>query len=62
MINSDRHQFIDLVDSDLESLNSAINESGYETMNSTANQSAYDALPMCCKYDRNMQVYSPKSD
>ena len=59
-------EFIDLVDSDLdpllESLNSAINESGYETMNSTANQSAYDALPMCCKYDRNMQVYSPKSD
>ena len=59
-------EFIDLVDSDLdpllESLNSAINESGYETMNSTANQSSYDALPACCKYDRNMQVYSPKSD
>ena len=59
-------EFIDLVDSDLdpllESLNSAINESGYETMNSTANQSSYDALPGCCKYDRNMQVYSPKSD
>jgi copper chaperone CopZ len=46
----------------LDSLNSAINESGYETMNSTANQSSYDALPGCCKYDRDMQVYSPKSD
>ena len=64
-------EFIDSVNSDLDpllvvalfdSLNLAINESGYETMNSTANQSSYDALPGCCKYDRNMQVYSPKSD
>ena len=47
---------------DLELLNSAITESGYETMNSTANQSSYDALPMCCKYDRDMQVYVSKSD
>ena len=47
---------------DLEKLNIAITESGYETMSSTANQSSYDALPGCCKYDRNMQVYSPKSD
>ena len=47
---------------DLDALNIAITESGYETMNSTANQSSYDALPGCCKYDRNMQVYSPKSD
>ena len=47
---------------DLDELNIAITESGYETMNSTANQSSYDALPGCCKYDRNMQVYSPKSD
>ena len=46
----------------LFSLEDAINESGYETMNSTANQSAYDALPMCCKYDRDMQVYVSKSD
>ena len=46
----------------LEKLNIAITESGYETMSSTANQSSYDALPGCCKYDRNMQVYSPKSD
>jgi len=64
-------EFIDSANSDidpllavalLESLNLAITESGYETMNSTANQSSYDALPGCCKYDRNMQVYSPKSD
>ena len=64
-------EFIDSVNSDLDSLlavslldslNLAINESGYETMNSTANQSSYDALPGCCKYDRNMQVYSHKSD
>ena len=64
-------EFIDSVNSDidpllalalLDSLNLAITESGYETMNSTANQSSYDALPGCCKYDRNMQVYSPKSD
>ena len=47
---------------DLDELNTAINESGYETMNTTANQASYDALPMCCKYDRNMQVYSTKSD
>ena len=47
---------------DLEKLNIAITESGYETMSSTANQSSYDALPGCCKYDRNMKVYSPKSD
>ena len=47
---------------DLEKLNIAITESGYETMSSTANQSSYDALPGCCKYDRNMEVYSPKSD
>ena len=64
-------EFIDSVNSDidpllalalLDSLNLAITESGYETMNSTANQSSYDALPGCCKYDRNMQVYSPKFD
>jgi copper chaperone CopZ len=47
---------------DLKKLNIAITESGYETMSSTANQSSYDALPGCCKYDRNMEVYSPKSD
>ena len=47
---------------DLHELNTAITESGYETMNTTANQASYDALPMCCKYDRNMQVYSSKSD
>ena len=28
----------------------------------TAAQTAYDALPMCCKYDRNMKVYGSKSD
>ena len=54
-------EFIDSVNFDLEALNSAINGSGYETMNTTADQSAYDALPMCCKYDRNMQVYVSKS-
>ena len=47
---------------DINELNTAITESGYETMNTTANQASYDALPMCCKYDRNMQVYSTKSD
>ena len=47
---------------DLAELNTAITESGYETMNTTAKQASYDALPMCCKYDRNMQVYSSKSD
>ena len=47
---------------DLDKLNTAISESGYETMNTTAKQASYDALPMCCKYDRNMQVYSSKSD
>jgi len=52
----------DSLNFDLDLLNKAITESGYETMNSTANQSSYDALPGCCKYDRNMQVYSPKSD
>ena len=49
-------------DFDLEELNTAITESGYETMNTTANQASYDALPMCCKYDRNMQVYSSKAE
>ena len=47
---------------DINELNTAITESGYETMNTTANQGSYDALPMCCKYDRNMQVYFTKSD
>ena len=47
---------------DINELYTAITESGYETMNTTANQGSYDALPMCCKYDRNMQVYSTKSD
>ena len=55
-------EFIDSVNFDLEALNSAINQSGYETMNTTADQTAYDALPMCCKYDRNMVVYGPKFD
>ena len=47
---------------DINELNTAITESRYETMNTTANQASYDALPMCCRYDRNMQVYSTKSD
>ncbi len=55
-------KFYNKSDFDLDELNTAITESGYETMNTTANQASYDALPMCCKYDRNMQVYSPKSD
>ena len=55
-------KFNNLLDFDLDELNTAITESGYETMNTTANQASYDALPMCCKYDRNMQVYSTKSD
>ena len=55
-------KFNDPSNFDLDVLNSAITESGYETMNTTANQASYEALPMCCKYDRNMQVYSVKSD
>ena len=55
-------EFIDSGNFDLEVLNSAINQSGYETMNTTADQTAYDALPMCCKYDRNMVVYGSKSE
>ncbi len=55
-------EFIDSNNFNLNELNSAINESGYETMNTTAIQSAYDALPMCCKYDRNMEVYGSKSE
>tara|TARA_B100000900_G_scaffold169183_1_gene143717 strand:+ start:4662 stop:5156 length:495 start_codon:yes stop_codon:yes gene_type:complete len=55
-------EFINSVNFDLEELNSAINQSGYETMNTTADQPAYDALPMCCKYDRNMVVYDSKSE
>ena len=55
-------EFIDSVNFDLEALNSAINQSGYETMNTTADQTAYEALPMCCKYDRNMVVYGSKSE
>ena len=55
-------EFIDSTNFDLEALNSAINQSGYETMNTTADQTAYDALPMCCKYDRNMVVYGSKSE
>ena len=54
-------EFIDSVNFDLDALNSAINQSGYETMNTAADQTAYDGLPMCCKYDRNMVVYSSKS-
>ena len=54
-------EFMDSTNFDLEALNLAINRSGYETMNTTADQLAYDALPMCCKYDRNMQVYGLKS-
>ena len=55
-------EFIDSVNFDLDALNSAINQSGYETMNTTADQTGYDGLPMCCKYDRNMVVYSSKSE
>ena len=55
-------EFTDSVNFDLEALNKAINKSGYETMNTTADQKAYDALPMCCKYDRNMVVYGSKSE
>ena len=55
-------EFIDSVNFDLDALNSAINQSGYETMNTTADQTEYDGLPMCCKYDRNMVVYSSKSE
>ena len=55
-------KFYNQSDFDLDELYTAITESGYETMNTTANQASYDALPMCCKYDRNMQVYSTKSD
>tara|TARA_B100001564_G_scaffold162547_1_gene136647 strand:+ start:851 stop:1339 length:489 start_codon:yes stop_codon:yes gene_type:complete len=51
--------FKDSENYNLEILNKAITDSGYETMNTTANQSAYDNLPGCCKYDRNMEVYSP---
>ena len=47
---------------DVDAFNSAITESGYETMNTSANQKSYDALPMCCKYDRNMVVYGSKSE
>jgi len=55
-------EFTDSVNFDLEAINKAINKSGYETMNTTADQKAYDALPMCCKYDRNMVVYGSKSE
>mgnify|MGYP001160929272 CR=1 FL=1 len=55
-------KFNDPSNFDVDVLNSAITESGYETMNTSANQTSYDALPMCCKYDRNMEVYSSKSD
>ena len=55
-------KFNDPSNFDVDALNSAITESGYETMNTSANQTSYDALPMCCKYDRNMQVYVSKSD
>ena len=55
-------KFYDSSNLDLDRLNTAITESGYETMNSTANQASYDALPMCCRYDREMQVYVSKSD
>ena len=48
-------------DFNLDLINKAITDSGYETMITTADQSAYDALPGCCKYDRSMEVYSPKS-
>ena len=51
--------FKDSENYNLEILNKAITNSGYETMNTTADQSAYDNLPGCCKYDRNMEVYSP---
>ena len=44
----------------VKKIESAINMSGYETMNTTANQESYDALPMCCKYDRNMKVPDSK--
>ena len=43
----------------LEVLNKSITDSGYETMNTTADQTAYDNLPGCCKYEREMEVYSP---
>ena len=55
-------KFIDSSSFDLEAINLAITKSGYETMNTTADQNAYEALPMCCKYDKNMQVYSVKSE
>ncbi len=55
-------KFNDPSNFDVDALNYAITESGYETMNTSANQTSYEALPMCCKYDRNMEVYSSKSD
>ena len=55
-------KFKDSADFDLNALYKSINDSGYETMNTTANQTSYNALPMCCKYDRNMQVYSSKAE
>ena len=55
-------KFKDSSDFDLNALYKSINDSGYETMNTTANQTSYNALPMCCKYDRNMQVYSSKTE
>ena len=55
-------KFNDPSNFDIDALNFAITESGYETMNTSANQISYEALPMCCKYDRNMEVYSSKLD
>jgi|TARA_A100001388_G_C28608162_1_gene421495 copper chaperone CopZ len=51
---------LDNRDDIVKKIESAINMSGYETMNTTANQESYDALPMCCKYDRNMKVPDSK--
>ncbi len=48
------------IDDIVKKIESAINMSGYETMNTTAIQESYDALPMCCKYDRNMIVPDSK--
>ena len=51
---------LDNIDDIVKKIEFAINMSGYETMNTTANQESYDALPMCCKYDRNMKVPDSK--
>ena len=41
---------------DLDAIHNAIAASGYDTDKVAGNEQAYEDLPMCCKYDHEMEM------